>query len=153
MQYKYTEAYNSIKAPADLKSKIFASTAKKKHINFKALISIAACVIILLGAFPTYVNFTDPHISVSPNNAAIKRQVTNGITLELELDRSTEITVSHGTIENYDGSKIKGNTSIVWDIGIADYHQCRLTLKDSFKTTVYALDYNENNDSWSIIKI
>ncbi|MBR6514288.1 MAG: hypothetical protein IKT46_05570 [Clostridia bacterium] len=152
MPYKYTDAYKSIKAPDELRTKILNSTTRKKQFNLKPLISVAACVIILAAIIPTYVGFTDPDVTVAQVAVIAQRQAGTRINLDLDLDRTGVISVSEGTLEGYNGEKVKGNIQLIWDLGNADYKDCTLTLKDAFKTTEYALDYNENNGSWSIIK-
>ena len=152
MQYKHTEAYNSIKAPTNIKEQVLASAGKKSTFDCKPLIYAAACVIILISAIPTYWGFTNPQIAVKHEDRIIARQIGTTLTVELDLKRSTIIEVSHGTLDGYDGNKLKGKAELVWDIGITDYRDCTLKLKDDFGTTEYVLNYEENNGSWSIIK-
>ncbi len=152
MRYKYTDAYNSVKAPAELKAKVLNTAGTQRRFNYKSLISVAACVIILAVVLPTYVGLTAPTVTVAESAPMAVRYMGMQIPLEFSLDRSTKIEVSSGTLDGYDGDGIKGRVSYVWCLGDEAPEGCTVTLKDALKTTVYVLNYNEKNDSWSIIK-
>ena len=151
-EYKYTDAYKSIKAPASLASKVLNTKLQRRALNYKNLISIAACVIILASVFPAYVGFTEPSISISEAMPMTARYIGTQVPLELKLERSSRVSVSHGSLEGYNGERIKGDTVLIWNIDTDKYEDCTLTVKDNFKTTVYSLSCNENNGSFSIIK-
>ena len=150
MQYKYIEAYNCVKAPADLKAKVMSAADRSRRFNYKSLISVAACVIILTAFLPTYVGLTAPTITVTENAPVVARYVGVQLPLEFNLNRKTDIELSHGTLDGYDGNSVSGCVSYTWIADTTD--SCTITLKDALKTTEYVLNYNEKNDSWSIIK-
>ncbi len=151
-QYKYSDAYQSIKAPIRLKEKVLNNKPSRKAFNYKGLISVAACVIIMASMFPAYVGLTEPSVSVSSAMPMAARYIGTQIPLELNLERRSRITVSHGTLEGYNGERTKGNIALIWNINTEEYEDCTLEVQDNLKTTVYSLSYNENNGSWSIIK-
>ncbi len=150
--YKYTDAYKSVKAPTSLADKVLNTKSSNKVFNYKGLISVAACIIILASTLPMYVNFTDPSVNVSQAAPMMARYVGKQIPIEVKLDRKSEISVSQGNLEGYSGESIKGTSTLIWNINTEDYEDCTLTVKDIFGATVYSLSYNENNGSWSIIK-
>ena len=151
-KYKYGNAYKSIKAPASLADKVLNAKPRKRTLNYKGLISIAACVIIFASVFPAYVGFTEPSVSVSEAMPMTARYAGTQIPLNLKLERNSCVSVSHGSLEGYNGERFKGDAAFTWNIGTEEYEECTLTVKDVFKTTVYSLSYNENNGSFSIIK-
>ncbi|MBQ4561030.1 MAG: hypothetical protein IJA55_01710 [Clostridia bacterium] len=150
-EFKYTQAYKSIKTPIDLKTKILRNNTAKKTINLKLLISLVACVIIM-AVVPTYVVSTNPSVSVTASLPTSARSIMIQIPLELKLNRTSTIYVSHGNLENYNGESIRGNLYFTWSFTADLKEKPTLAVKDVFKTTVYSLSYNENNGSWSIIK-
>ncbi len=151
-EYKYSDAYKSIKAPASLVDKVLNAKSPGRAFNYKSLISIVACVIILASVFPTYVGFTEPSVGISEAMPMTARYVGTQIPLKLKLERNSCVSVSHGSLEGYNGERIKGDAALIWNIDAEEYEGCTLTVKDVFKTTVYSLSYNENNGSFSIIK-
>lgn len=151
-KFKYTDAYKSIKAPVSLHNKVLNGNSVKRRLNYKALISAAACVIIIASIFPAYVGSTNPSIAISEAAHMTARQINIQIPLKFDLDRSSLIEVSKGTLEGYGGEKIKGEFNLIWSIGTEDTENCTVTVKDAFRTTVYSLSYNENNGSLAIIK-
>ncbi|MBQ3182457.1 MAG: hypothetical protein IJB57_02200 [Clostridia bacterium] len=150
--YKYSDAYKSIKAPADLAVKVLNRKPQKKAFSYKSLISIAACIIILVSVFPMYLSFTDPDVNISASAPMTARYIGTQIPVELSLNRRSSVTVSNGSLEGYNGEDIKGSVTLIWNINIEVLNDCTLTVTDDFKATVYTLSYNENNDSWSINK-
>ena len=151
-EYKYKDAYKSIRTPRSLADKVLNAKPTKKAFNYKSLISVAACVIIVLLVFPSYIGLTDPSVRVVSDMPMVARYVGIQIPVELKLNRRSVITVSKGTLEGYDGGYVKGDITLIWNIDTDVYDTCTLTVKDSIKTTVYTLSNNENNGSWSIIK-
>ncbi len=149
---KYTDAYKSIKAPSSLADKILSPRPSKNNFKLKRLISAAACVIIMALIFPAYAAFTEPSVSVSTSTPMAARSIGIQVPLELELHRKATLSVSNGNLQGIDATEIKGNVTVIWNIDTADYEDCTLTVKDSLKSTVYSLSYNENNGSFTIIK-
>lgn len=149
---KYTEAYRSIKAPSSLADKILNTHVNKKSFNVKGLISAVACVIIMASIFPAYVSLTEPSVSASTSTPMAARSIGLQIPLELSLERNSLLTVSHGILEGYNGERVNGDITVIWNVDTAVYEDYTLTVKDNLKSTVYSLSYNENNDSFTIIK-
>lgn len=148
---KYINAYNSIKAPKDLIADIDLNNPKKKRFNFKALTSVAACILLLAAIIPTYIGFTEPSVDLSSEPTTLARTVESAIQITIETHRDTKVSVSSGDIGISADEKINGKTELTWYVDNSETDKT-LTLKDRFGTKAYTLHYNANNDSWSIIK-
>ena len=149
---KYKDAYNSICVPDDMLCNIKGKISKKRHFNYKKLISVAACILLIAIILPTYINLSNPEVAVTNNGITVARSVDKRIYLTLEAKRQTSVSVSSGDIGISSDKKLKGTIELVWSISPTDSEPYVLTLKDIFGTRNYTLSYNENNDSWTIIE-
>lgn len=149
---KQINAYTSIKAPEDLFLKISAAQKKKKRLNFKAIASIAACVLLLAAILPTYMGITSPTVNITPKEYTLARAMANTVTITIETHRDTQVSVSSGDIGIEADEKINGKAELIWNINTNEDSDPTLKLKDCFGTKEYSLHYNVKNDSWSIVK-
>lgn len=151
---KYTDAYNSVCAPENMLDKILtADKPVKKSFNYRKLALIAVCMLSAFLILPLYAGLTEPTVILNGMPTAVSaRTVDTCLTITLDLDRKTEISVSDGTVSGIPSGKIEGEYELIWSFVSRTDQELTLSLNDIFGTSVYTLCYNENNDSWSIVK-
>ncbi len=170
---KQLDAYNSIKAPDELYEKVIGSesTKKKSKIYLIPLVaSFAACLVIFVGAF---IAFDSSELKVSvfgeeltstvsynPSSeasvASARALPTLSVPVELEISKTTEVSVSSGFILLGASSPATSVTSdeniqLIWEIELKDdFTPCEMTLKDKNGTTTLTLTQDETDGSYIV---
>lgn len=158
------EAYNNIKAPDELYSKVINSKPEKSKIYLIPLVSsLAACLILIFGVaaftsgFNPQVTFNGQQLTdsvvfydISPAKALdMRSSLVLSVPIELELPEKTQVFVSEGILVLENGERTQyyayeGKISFVWEIErTGDFPDAKMTLKSDKGTKEISLTQNE----------
>lgn len=166
---KDINAYMNIKAPAELKGRVMGDLTKKNsHISIKVrtCYALAAALLVIIAVFTFLPNFEttlyygdtpiDKNKIVIDSNdgiALLSARAIRDITVRIETDEETEISVSRGSLSLPNGESgeiltVSENTVAVWSIDLTpDADGAVMTVGKSS----YCISLNDNSE-WVISK-
>ena len=154
-------AYQSIRAPEELREKIMAKKKPTKGLPMYLTTALAACLVLAIGIGLFFPGGNAPGITVNGQPlkdtvvyydvaAAADMRSTSFLTVpvELELSEESEISVSQGTLTAEDGSPApqrwaSGTVSLLWQLP-REQATCKMTITDGRNVTTLTLQYNQS---------
>jgi hypothetical protein len=187
---KSIDTYKSMKASANLRERVINIQPLKKSTKltipfgyrYRGLYAYAACLVLLLtitfavtqnnGNITVYVEGNEvgstpiqvyPSTVVKPGVRGVPFGLpTVSVQMEINVDKSAEISVSDGMLirsddesqmdnQGMDELQISGDEKIIWDVGFPSIEDTpRMTIKLQGKVLIYLLEFNESAEIWTI---
>ena len=151
--------YRSITAPQELYEKVMAAQRPKRRWSHYAAGLVAACLVLTLGA-GFFFRGGEPDILIHGQplessvafydlSPAAEMRSSGALTVpvELELSRTSQITVTQGQLTLGEGEPAQeltasGSVALLWEVP-RDCEQCELLIDDGKKLTTLTLKYEE----------